>query len=92
VKKSLVFVLSIFLCPVLPAEGVKILTNHFKIQNNILEHNRLSNVIFYFKGQSCSGLLDKADRRSKGAMIILTKSSNCIQKEYIILPMIYSFL
>ena len=34
----------------------------FLIQDNILERHTLSNVIFYFKGQRCSGLLDKADR------------------------------
>jgi hypothetical protein len=34
----------------------------FLIQPDLLERNTLSNVIYYFKGQRCSGLLDKADR------------------------------
>jgi len=34
----------------------------FVVQNDLLERNTLSNVIYYFKGQRCSGLLDKADR------------------------------
>ncbi len=34
----------------------------FLIQNDILERKTLSDVIFYFKSQRCSGLLDKADR------------------------------
>ncbi|UCE40080.1 MAG: glycoside hydrolase family 9 protein [Candidatus Aminicenantes bacterium] len=33
----------------------------FRIQNNILERHALSDVIFYFKGQRCTGLLNKAD-------------------------------
>ena len=37
----------------------------FKIQRNLLEKNTLSNVIYYFKGQRCSGLLDQADRNLK---------------------------
>ena len=32
------------------------------IEQNLLEKNTLSSVIYYFKGQRCSGLLDKADR------------------------------
>jgi hypothetical protein len=35
----------------------------FVIQDNVLERNTLSNVIYYFKGQRSSGLLEKADRR-----------------------------
>jgi len=35
----------------------------FLIQDNILEKNTLSDVIYYFKSQRCSGLLDKADRK-----------------------------
>lgn len=35
----------------------------FLIQDNILERNTLSNVIYYFKSQRCSGFLDKADRK-----------------------------
>lgn len=34
----------------------------FLIQRDLLEKNTLSSVIYYFKGQRCSGLLDKADR------------------------------
>lgn len=34
----------------------------FEINEDILERNTLSNVVFYFKGQRSSGLLDQADR------------------------------
>jgi hypothetical protein len=34
----------------------------FDINDDVLERNTLSNVVFYFKGQRASGLLDKADR------------------------------
>ena len=34
----------------------------FAVQDNVLERNTLSNVIYYVKGQRSSGLLDKADR------------------------------
>ncbi len=34
----------------------------FEIQDNVLERNTLSNVIYYFKGQRSSGPFDKADR------------------------------
>jgi len=34
----------------------------FEIDENILERNTLSNVIYYFKGQRASGDFDKADR------------------------------
>jgi hypothetical protein len=37
----------------------------FEIRRNLLERNALSNVVFYVKGQRCSGLLDKADRQMK---------------------------
>ncbi len=37
----------------------------FNIQDNILERNTISDVIYYFKGQRCSGLFDKADRNMK---------------------------
>jgi hypothetical protein len=37
----------------------------FQIQRDLLEKNTLSSVIYYFKGQRCSGLLDKADSHSK---------------------------
>jgi hypothetical protein len=35
----------------------------FAIQKNLLERNTLSDVLYYFKGQRSSGLLDKADRQ-----------------------------
>ncbi|MGO8701198.1 MAG: glycoside hydrolase family 9 protein [Limisphaerales bacterium] len=35
----------------------------FLIERDLLERNTLSGVIYYFKGQRCSGLLDKADRQ-----------------------------
>ena len=34
----------------------------FDVQDNVLERHTLSNVIYYFKGQRSSGLLEKADR------------------------------
>ncbi|MBL0743992.1 glycoside hydrolase family 9 protein [Chryseolinea lacunae] len=34
----------------------------FVVQKDLLERNTLSNVVYYFKGQRSSGLLDKADR------------------------------
>jgi hypothetical protein len=34
----------------------------FEINDDILERSTLSNVVFYFKGQRASGLLDQADR------------------------------
>jgi hypothetical protein len=35
----------------------------FAIDENILERNTLSNIVYYFKGQRASGLMDRADRR-----------------------------
>jgi hypothetical protein len=35
----------------------------FTIEDNLLERNTLSNVIYYFKGQRSSGPYDRADRR-----------------------------
>lgn len=35
----------------------------FLVQDNILERQTLSDVVYYFKGQRSSGLLDKADRQ-----------------------------
>jgi hypothetical protein len=46
------------------ANNKKVVSFPFIIQNNILERNTLSDVVFYFKGQRCSGLLDKADKNS----------------------------
>ena len=37
----------------------------FAIQRDLLEKNTLSSVIYYFKGQRCSGLLDQADHDLK---------------------------
>ncbi len=37
----------------------------FLIQSSLLERSTLGSVISYFKGQRCSGLLDKADRQAK---------------------------
>ncbi|RDS82117.1 glycoside hydrolase [Dyella monticola] len=37
-------------------------SDEFLVQDNVLERNTLSNVIYYFKGQRASGLMDKADR------------------------------
>ncbi|MGA8940989.1 MAG: glycoside hydrolase family 9 protein [Acidobacteriaceae bacterium] len=34
----------------------------FAIQNDVLERNTLSNVLYYFKGQRASGLMNTADR------------------------------
>jgi hypothetical protein len=34
----------------------------FEINEDVLERNTLSNVVFYFKGQRASGLIDKVDR------------------------------
>jgi hypothetical protein len=37
----------------------------FLVQHDLLEKNTLSSVIYYFKGQRCSGLLDLADHHAK---------------------------
>jgi Glycosyl hydrolase family 9/Cellulase N-terminal ig-like domain len=37
----------------------------FQIEDSLLERNTLSSVIYYFKEERCSGLLDKADRNLK---------------------------
>ncbi|MBE1159567.1 glycoside hydrolase family 9 protein [Dyella acidiphila] len=44
-------------------QGSCIRSDEFLVQDNVLERNTLSNVIYYFKGQRASGLMDKADRR-----------------------------
>jgi hypothetical protein len=46
----------------------------FAIDENILERSTLSNIVYYFKGQRASGLMDKADRHleipgSKGTYV-----------------------
>ena len=43
--------------------GKGAVTSHpLTIQKNVLERNTLSDLVYYFKGQRCSGLWDKADR------------------------------
>jgi hypothetical protein len=37
----------------------------FQIRHGLLEKNTLSDVIYYFKSQRCSGLLDQADRHAR---------------------------
>ncbi|MBB5057967.1 hypothetical protein HDF16_002673 [Granulicella aggregans] len=37
-------------------------SSEFEINDDVLERNTLSNVLFYFKGQRSSGLIDEADR------------------------------
>lgn len=43
--------------------GQSVASHPFLIGKNILEQSTLSDVIYYFKGQRSSGLLDKADHR-----------------------------
>lgn len=43
-------------------DGAEIRSCDFEIDQDIFERNTLSNIIFYFKGQRASGLMDKADR------------------------------
>ena len=44
-------------------KGSCIRSDEFLIQDDVLERNTFSNVIYYFKGQRASGLMDKADRQ-----------------------------
>jgi len=44
-----------------PADGHAVRSWTFDVQDNVLERHTLSNVVYYFKGQRSSGLLDKAD-------------------------------
>jgi hypothetical protein len=44
------------------APGGVVRSRPVKVEKNVLERNTLSDVIYYFKGQRSSGLLDKADR------------------------------
>jgi hypothetical protein len=37
----------------------------FRIESDLLERNTLSNVVYYFKGQRASGLMNRADRHLK---------------------------
>ncbi|MFC4525819.1 glycoside hydrolase family 9 protein [Dyella halodurans] len=46
----------------LPGDGREAHSAVFAVQDNVLERNTLSDVIYYFKGQRSSGLLDQADR------------------------------
>jgi hypothetical protein len=46
----------------LKGQGSCIRSDEFLIQDDVLERNTLSNVIYYFKGQRASGLMDRADR------------------------------
>ncbi|MFD2936666.1 glycoside hydrolase family 9 protein [Spirosoma flavum] len=46
------------------ASGKTVSSYPFSISKNVLEQFTLSDVIYYFKGQRSSGLLDKADRKS----------------------------
>lgn len=44
------------------ADGKDVSSCLFEINDDLLERNTLSNVVFYFKGQRASGDFDKADR------------------------------
>lgn len=44
------------------SDSAEVASCAFEINDNVLERNTLSNVIFYFKGQRSSGDFDKADR------------------------------
>ena len=43
-------------------DGGEVESCTFEINDDVLERNTLSNVVFYFKGQRASGLMDAADR------------------------------
>ena len=45
-----------------PSSGGESISSSFAIQDNVLERQTLSNVIYYFKGQRASGDFDRADR------------------------------
>jgi hypothetical protein len=45
-----------------PSDGTQVSSCAFEINDDVLERNTLSNVVFYFKGQRSSGDFDKADR------------------------------
>ncbi len=45
-----------------PSAGGVVRSHPISVQKNVLERNTLSDVIYYFKGQRCSGQMDKADR------------------------------
>jgi Glycosyl hydrolase family 9/Cellulase N-terminal ig-like domain len=57
-----------------PSDEGKTSSCPFAIEDNVLERNTLSNVVYYFKGQRASGLMDTADRHlevpgSQGAYV-----------------------
>lgn len=45
-----------------PGDDRPVRSSTFDVQDNVLERHTLSNVIYYFKGQRASGLMDQADR------------------------------
>jgi hypothetical protein len=47
---------------VVSSAGGRVSSSVFDIDQDILERNTLSNVVFYFKSQRSSGLIDRADR------------------------------
>jgi hypothetical protein len=47
----------------LEGRGASVRSDEFLVQDDVLERNTLSNIIYYFKGQRASGEMDKADRR-----------------------------
>jgi hypothetical protein len=44
-------------------QGHCVRSDEFLVQDDVLERNTLSNVVYYFKGQRASGLMDEADRK-----------------------------
>lgn len=46
----------------LPSGGPAITSYPFKVEKNTLERATISDVVYYFKGQRSSGLMDQADR------------------------------
>lgn len=46
----------------LKAGGKVVQSYPFEINKNVLEQSTLSDVVYYFKGQRCTGLFDEADR------------------------------
>jgi hypothetical protein len=47
------------------ADNAEVLSCAFDIDSDVLERSTLSNVVYYFKGQRSSGLIDQADRHLK---------------------------
>jgi Glycosyl hydrolase family 9/Cellulase N-terminal ig-like domain len=48
-----------------PMDGKSGQSEGFGIAENILGHPVVSDLLFYFKGQRCAGIYDRADRRAK---------------------------